>query len=103
MSNQTTKTNPYTITDAEIDEAVQIVDAKLSANTEAVDELILAALDDYTKTRREMGIKGKLAPLNQFRAIARYCYLFGYALSMHDTKAALEMTAEEEAARRSLV
>jgi len=103
MSNQTTKTNPYTITDAEIDEAVQTVDAQISANTEAVDELIIAALDDYTKARREMGIKGKLAPLNQFRAIARYCYLFGYAMSMHDAKAALEMTAEEEAARRSLV
>lgn len=97
MSDQTTKTNPYSITDAEIAEVMQTLDAQMRANTEAVDDLILDALDNYAKERRKMEVKDKPAPLDQYRAIARYCYLSGYALSMHDTKAALEMTAEENA------
>ena len=83
--------HPFTISSADIAEALQATADHLEANPAAVDALALAGLEDYTSKRREMGLDGDLTPEQQHRAIARYAYLMGYGLALEDVKA----TAEE--------
>jgi len=82
--------NPYNLTDASIADIMQSYSDYLGGKSEAVDALAEMALEDYTRKRYEMGLDGDPAPVLQFRAIARYAFLFGYALALQNIKGGLD-------------
>lgn len=93
-ATQTTPTTgnalPPIITLTDIAEALQAVNEQVEANPEALDALATAAIEDYRSRARDLGFSDNLTPLQQFRAIARYAYLWGYGLALEDVRAAQE-------------
>jgi len=70
-----------TIAERDIAEALQAVSDSME-NPQEVDDLILAGMEDFKKRRAEFGFTGKIAPIQYYRAVARYAALFGYGAAM---------------------